>query len=258
MDLEAERARERRSKSIAVVVAVVLHIGFVLSIPEVRETIGIDLLAEADLVEDPPPPPPPPPEPEPERVIERVRPTVRRDTPNEAPPQQAPEPPPPAAPPPADFTDMTLANNSGAADSVPAGEPGGVPGGVRGGTPGGQVGGQVGGTPGGTGTQLTRANLSRPPSQPGGLNDAALQRNFPLAARRTGTPGVAIVRITLGPDGNVRSVSGRSETPAGLGFASACRQTILENGSGWQPALDMDGRPGTYTFSFRCQFDTRQ
>ena len=254
MNLEAERARERNGRIVAIVVAFALHVVFVLSIPAVRESIGFEIESEG-LVEEPPPPPPPPaPEPEQPAVVEPTRERrPRAETPDTPPPPENTPPPPPAAPP-IDFGEMALSNaDPNATNTVPVAE-GGDPRGVRGGQAGGVVGGSPDGVVGGTGP-LTAANLSRRPRPPSGLNDAALKRNYPLGARRTGTPGRAVVRITLGPDGNIRSVATSNESPAGQGFAAACRTTVMEHAQGWQPALDAHGQPGVYTFSFPCTFE---
>ncbi len=258
MDLEAERARQRKGRAIAIVLAMALHVAFVLSIPEVRDVIGIEMISDAELVEEVKPPEPEPETPPPPAPIDPPRVRQPRETPAAPQPNEPPpvnEPPPPA-PPPLDLTGMTIEGSS-SPDAIPAAPAGAVANGTRGGTAGGTPGGVVGGTVGGTGTTLTAANLSRDPRPPGGLNDAALRRNYPLGARRTGTPGTATVRITVGPDGRVRAVSVGRETPAEFGFGTACKATVLEAGN-WQPALDQNGNPGTFTFPFRCTFDINQ
>lgn len=255
MNLEAERARQRKGRAIAIVLAMALHVVFVLSIPEVQDIIGIEMISDADIVEEEKPPEPQPETPPPPAPIDPPRVREPRDTPvapqpNEPPPVEAPPPP---APPPL-FEEILSNGSSDSPDAIPAPPAGAVANGTRGGTAGGTPGGVIGGTVGGTGTVLTAANLSRNARPPDGLNDAALKRNYPLGARRTGTPGTATVRITVGADGRVRAVSVGRETPPEFGFGAACRATIMEAGN-WEPALDRNGQPGPYTFSFRCTFD---
>lgn len=262
MDLEAERRQARKSRTIAVVVALALHVVFVFSIPEVRDSIEIALVAEGLIEEEqpeeeetpePPPPPPPEPEPEPQRRTERV-------TPPETPPPTPETPPPPPPPEPYDFTDtVAVESNSGSSDVLPSTPPGATSRGQVGGQAGGTEGGTVGGTVGGTGTgPLTGANLSRRPGQPAGLTNAALQRNYPLGARRTSTSGRVVMRITVGPDGRLRSATTVRETPPGLGFAAACRDTLFQHDTGWTPGLDVRGVPGLAATTFSCTFDIAQ
>jgi TonB family protein len=105
-----------------------------------------------------------------------------------------------------------------------------------------------------TPTEQPPQTLPRRPSPPPGLNNAALLPYFPTRARREGVNGEATVRIELSPEGEVRSVTVRDETPEGYGFGDACATTVLEFSTGWSPALDAEGRPGAFTFPFSCRF----
>src|SRR5262249_61091020 len=81
------------------------------------------------------------------------------------------------------------------------------------------------------------ASLSRPPEPPD-LN-AALERHYPEAARKQGTPGQAVLKARITPEGQVRDLVLVSESAAG--FGDACRATV--RGSTWSPPLDHAGPP---------------
>src|SRR4029077_17133105 len=83
---------------------------------------------------------------------------------------------------------------------------------------------------------VARGSLSRPPAPPD-LN-AALERHYPEAARRQGTPGEAVLKARIMPDGQVRDLVVVSQSAPG--FGDACRATLRE--SAWSAPLDHDGQ----------------
>ena len=95
------------------------------------------------------------------------------------------------------------------------------------------------------------ASLSRPPEPPD-LNDA-LERHYPDAARKQGTPGQAVLKARITPDGQVRDMVVVSQSAAG--FGDACRATLRE--SRWSPPLDHDGQPVATFISYTCRFEVR-
>jgi TonB family protein len=82
------------------------------------------------------------------------------------------------------------------------------------------------------------ASLSRPPEPPD-LNDA-LERHYPEAARKQGTPGQAVLKARITAEGQVRDMVVVSQSAAG--FGDACRATLRE--SKWSPPLDKEGPAG--------------
>jgi TonB family protein len=171
------------------------------------------------------------------------------------PPAAAPTPPPDEAETPADFSGTTLTNDgpgpgwasatgNGAAMHGPIGRPGakitdrsrdGVAGPSRG-----------AGVP-----VVALASLSRPPAPPD-LN-AALERHYPEAARRQGTPGEAVLKARIMPDGQVRDLVVVSQSAPG--FGDACRATLRD--SAWSAPLDQAGQPVSTFVTYTCRFEVR-
>jgi TonB family protein len=198
-----------------------------------------------------PPPAPPPPEakPAPKPAAHRI--AVRAA----APPPDAPPPPPPQAETPADFSGTTLTNDGpgdGWASAVGNGET------MHGpiGRPGAKV--TARSQDGATAPARVKAapvvalaSLSRPPEPPD-LN-AALERHYPDAARKQGTPGQAVLKARITPEGQVRDMVVVSQSAPG--FGDACRATLRE--STWSPPLDRDGQPVATFISYTCRFEVR-
>ena len=199
----------------------------------------------------PPPPAPPPPEAKPApKVAHKL--AVRAPAP---PPPDAPPPPPPQAETPADFSGTTLTNDGpgeGWASAVGNGET------MHGpiGRPGAKVtartqDGTTKPSPAKAAPVVALASLSRPPSPPD-LNDA-LERNYPEAARKQGSPGQAVLKARITAEGQVRDLVVVSQSAAG--FGDACRATLRE--STWSPPLDRDGQPVATFISYTCRFEVR-
>jgi len=199
----------------------------------------------------PPPPAPPPPEAKPApKVAHKL--AVRAPAP---PPPDAPPPPPPQAETPADFSGTTLTNDGpgeGWASAVGNGET------MHGpiGRPGAKVtartqDGTTKPSPAKSAPVVALASLSRPPSPPD-LNDA-LERNYPEAARKQGSPGQAVLKARITAEGQVRDLVVVSQSAAG--FGDACRATLRE--STWSPPLDRDGQPVATFISYTCRFEVR-
>jgi protein TonB len=198
-----------------------------------------------------PPPAPTPPEakPAPKPAAHKI--AVRAP----APPPDAPPPPPPQAETPADFSGTTLTNDGpgeGWASAVGNGEA------MHGpiGRPGAKVTAraQEGAdrpTPTKSAPVVALASLSRPPEPPD-LN-GALERNYPAAARKQGTPGQAVLKARITAEGQVRDLVIVSQSAAG--FGDACRATLRE--SKWSPPLDRDGQPVATFISYTCRFEVR-
>src|SRR4051812_46235189 len=200
----------------------------------------------------PPPPAPAPPEatPAPRPVAHKI--AVRAPA---APPPDAPPPPPPEAETPADFSGTTLTSDGpgpGWASAVGNGET------MHGpiGRPGAKVTGRArdgaaGPSPAKAAPVVALASLSRPPSPPD-LNDA-LERHYPEAARKQGTPGQAVLKARITAEGQVRDLVVVSQSAAG--FGDACRATLRE--STWTAPLDRDGQPVATFVSYTCRFEVR-
>jgi protein TonB len=199
----------------------------------------------------PPPPAPKPPEAKP--APKAAAPKIAARAP--APPPDAPPPPPPEAETPADFSGTTLTNDGpgeGWASAVGNGEA------MHGpiGRPGAKVTkraleGTAEGTPAKTAPVVALASLSRPPEPPD-LN-GALERHYPEAARKQGTPGQAVLKARITAEGQVRELVVVSQSAPG--FGDACRATLRE--STWSPPLDKDGQPVATFISYTCRFEVR-
>jgi periplasmic protein TonB len=200
----------------------------------------------------PPPPAPKPPQakPAPQPIAHKI--AVRAPAP---PPPGAPPPPPPQAETPADVSGTTLTNDGpgdGWASAVGNGEamhgPIGRPGAKA--TNRAQD-GAARPSPLKTAPVVALASLSRPPEPPD-LN-AALERHYPEAARKAGTPGQAVLKARITPEGQVRDLVVVSQSAAG--FGDACRATLRE--SSWSPPLDRDGQPVATFITYTCRFEVR-
>jgi len=217
---------------------------------------------EVSVIVQPAPPPvafepePEAPQPQPSAPETRVARAPRATRARPAPAAASPSPPAPspAAPPPvADFTGLTLTNDSGTASFASAVGNGAAldgPIAARGVRSSGQGGSLVPGSGSGTGERIVPlASLSRPPRAP--ALDEALEDNYPPSARAQGRTGTALVRVKVLPDGRIGAMRVLSETEPGFGVA--CRRTLA--GSRWQPPLDASGRPVATELSYTCRFE---
>jgi len=96
------------------------------------------------------------------------------------------------------------------------------------------------------------ASLARRPRAPSGL-DLALERNYPLEARRSGISGTAVLRVKILPSGSVGDIRVVSESHGG--FGQACERTV--RGSSWEPPIDKDGTPVATEITYTCRFEVR-
>ena len=80
-------------------------------------------------------------------------------------------------------------------------------------------------SPAKTAPVVALASLSRPPAPPD-LNDA-LERHYPEAARKQGTPGQAVLKARITAEGQVRDLVVVSQSAPG--FGDACRATLRES-----------------------------
>jgi len=198
-----------------------------------------------------PPPAPTPPAAKPAPKVAARKIAVRAP----APPPDAPPPPPPQAETPADFSGMTLTNDGpgeGWGSAVGNGQA------MHGpiGTPGAKVTGRsregaTAPSPVKAAPVVALASLSRPPEPPD-LN-AALERHYPEAARKAGTPGQAVLKARITAEGQVRDLVIVSQSAPG--FGEACRATLRE--STWSAPLDKDGQPVATFISYTCRFEVR-
>jgi TonB family protein len=199
----------------------------------------------------PPPPAPTPPEPKaaPKPVAHKI--AVRAPAP---PPPGAP-PPPPQAETPADFSGTTLTNDGdGPGWASAVGNGAAMHGPI--GTPGAKVthraqDGAAEPSRAKAAPVVALASLSRPPEPPD-LN-AALERHYPQAARKAGTPGQAVLKARVTAEGQVRDMVVVSQSAPG--FGDACRATLRE--SSWSPPLDRDGQPVATFITYTCRFEVR-
>ena len=171
------------------------------------------------------------------------------------PPPDAPPPPPPEAETPADFSGTTLTNDGpgdGWASAVGNGEA------MRGpiGRPGAKVTGRARDgaaepSPAKAAPVVALASLSRPPAPPD-LNDA-LERHYPEAARKQGTPGQAVLKARITAEGQVRDWSSCRRARPGSATPAARR---CASRPGAAP-LDRDGQPVATFISYTCRFEVR-
>ena len=172
-------------------------------------------------------------------------------------PESPPEKPPEAAPP--ELTGTTLTGDADSTWSAPAGSGNERDGMIQTGAvaafapPSPIVAAKVV-TPRAASQSLARpeptplAQLSRKPSPPPLAE--ALERHYPVAARRLGRSGEALVRARVESNGLLSEALIKSETAQG--FGAACRQALLE--SRWTGPLDRAGRPVATYITYRCKF----
>lgn len=200
----------------------------------------------------PPEPEPPAPKSAPPPVISKAKPAA------------APEPPPPPTPPeapapPPQLTGTTLVTDAGPGDawSAPQGSGSARDGMVRSGAVSGGAPRITPPAPSQTvraaqapqlPEALPLAQLSRKPSPP--PLTAALERNYPPAARSIGQSGDAAVRARVEANGQLRLANTVVESAAG--FGDACRRTLLA--SQWSAPLDRAGKPVATWIIYRCKF----
>jgi len=167
--------------------------------------------------------------------------------------EKAAAPPPPQAETPADFSGVTLTNDGpGRGSAVGNGQA------MHGpiGTPGAKVTGRsVAGSSDGEGKAgppiVALGSLSRPPVPPD-LN-GALERHYPAEARRLGTPGQAVLKARVLPDGHMRDLVVVSQSAPG--FGDACRATLRD--SVWSAPLDKTGQAVATFVTYTCRFEVR-
>jgi protein TonB len=168
--------------------------------------------------------------------------------------EKAAAPPPPQAETPADFSGVTLTNDGpgpGWGSAVGNGQA------MHGpiGTAGAKVTGRSvagSGTGEGKGPPIVAlGSLSRPPVPPD-LN-GALEQHYPAEARRLGTPGQAVLKARVLPDGHMRDLVVVSQSAPG--FGDACRATLRD--SVWSAPLDKTGQPVATFVTYTCRFEVR-
>jgi outer membrane biosynthesis protein TonB len=204
----------------------------------------------------PPKPAPPLPEPQVEKAPPPAPTPVAKLKPAPA-PEPAPEKPPEAAPP--ELTGTTLTSDADSTWSAPAGSGNERDGLLRTGAvsafvPPAPVITAKASAPSATSQALVRpeptplAQLSRKPVPP--PLATALERHYPVAARRLGRSGEALVRARVESSGLLSEAQLKSESAPG--FGAACRQALLN--SRWTGPLDRDGRPVATYITYRCKF----
>jgi len=221
-------------------------------------------LVEVRLVEQEPepepipvPPEPEAPAPEPEVVKPPPKPIERAPKPPKEPPPVADKTPPAAAEETvADFSGTTLTGTGGWASAVgngaamnsPIGSPSAV-------VTGRNRAGVAGGVVGGTGVRIVpEGDLSRrvqlPPAE---VLNAALERNYPKAARAQGIEGVTSIRLRVFASGKLQVLSTLSETYPG--FADSCKLALRD--MVFSPGLDKNGQPVATDIQFKCRFNVQ-
>lgn len=244
----------RSSVTIALVIALVLHVVAVAAVPEFREAVAEVVGSTADFIDvAPEPPPPPPPAAEPPPQVERAAPRTPTEAAPPAPPQQTTTVPPPEVITALDNTN--LGNWQVQQGTGPATQP------IRSGvlsttnTDGAANGVVDGGVPGGTGL-VADADLSVRASAPPGL-DALLERYYPADARQQAVEGRAMVAIEVRADGSTGRVRPLRESVPDFGFAQACVRTVREGGH-WTPGRDRQGNAVASVLRFSCEFSVRR
>jgi hypothetical protein len=210
--------------------------------------------------EPPKPPPEPeeapepeaPPEPEPQRPARAKEPAPEPEPEPETPPEQVDGPVEEAV---TDFTGVTLTAEGSGGWSTVVGSGKAMKG------PIGKIAGQEG-----TKTEepvkkprppqvVAPGDLSkRPTPPPQGKVNALLQKNFPPRARSQGVEGQAVLRVRIQPSGRLGRMTTERETPAGWGFAAACRQTLQQAGS-WGGPIGPGGRRVATDIKYTCRFE---
>lgn len=201
------------------------------------------------------PPEPPPAKLAARRVVAKAKPVA---TPAPL-PEMPPEAPPAAPPPELSGTTLVAAAEQGAGWSAPQGSGSARDGMVRAGAVGSIAPPGAPGPPRASQTvrpaqappqpeALPLSQLSRRPSPP--PLTAALERNYPAAARSIGQSGDASVRARIEANGDLRLADVVVETAPG--FGDACRRTLLA--STWSAPLDRTGKPVATWITYRCRF----
>jgi periplasmic protein TonB len=247
--------------SVATHVGAVALLGmFPVDAPRPKEDIVEVSFVEQPVAPEPEPLPPAPepvapePEPEPEPVKPPPKPIERAPKPAKAPPPLPDSTPPAAAEETiADFSGTTLTGQGGWASAVGSGAA------MNGpiGTPGAAVTGRnragvAGGVVGGTGVRVVaEGDLSRRVQLPSAdVLNAALERNYPKAARQQGIEGVARIRVRVFATGKLQPLSTINESYPGL--ADGCKKSLHD--ITFQPGLDRAGQPVATDITYKCDF----
>jgi protein TonB len=249
MATRSSEVDEPRGLFCAVVAAsVALHAGLVSIAPKaraVRTTALPSFIEIADLEARPPiaePPVPNAPAAEPTQRHTRVAPATNAPRARSAAPATREAAALPASERPVDFTSTVLSSDDGPGVDVP---PPSAPPLVG-------ISTRAALGPGAQGPRFVPlANLARAPRAP--RLDAALEKNYPAAARQSGIAGSAVLRVQVLADGRIGAVRRVSETFAG--FADACERTV--KGGVWEPPLDRDGKPVATEITYTCRFDVK-
>lgn len=224
-----------------------LHAALLVGMPAAHRGKTSPPLPAVTMIDAPEPPKPPEPEPEPAAKAEPERVLSARVTPAARPPTT----PVAVAP----LESQNVASTSNPADDVPVdftATPGTSVTTATRAAPG------PAGAPTGARATLTAApfvaagSLARSPRSPAGL-DAELERNYPLAARRAGVSGRAVLRVRIAPDGRVAATTTVSESFEG--FAAACDRTV--RAGRWEPPVDREGRAVSTEITYTCRFEVR-
>lgn len=247
------RSPDRVVDAAAAALALVLHVGLVVGSPR-ASAIATPPRREAVHLFDVEPPPAPMEEPAPAPT---ETPTPSR-VPRERVADRAPPPPPaPSDATPSPAEDLPLDLGAVVVSGV-GGVAFGPTGGGGTGAPRSSPPAPVGPQPTAPGPRVARgaSDLSSDVRPPAGL-DRLLESHYPAEARAQGTTGSARVRLRVDEQGRVVSATITNESPAGVGFGSACRRMLLE-GPTWEPALDPAGVPiARVGRDFRCRFELR-
>jgi len=231
--------------------SVALHVLAIMVLPSASRAPGAPAPLVIEMADPPEPPPPPPPEepaPEPAPV---AAPPVARSAPA---PARAPASRQsqaatdrPAEDSPVDFSSAVMSNDG---PGMTIGSGGGGAGPSHG------AGGAVSAAgarsaPPAEPRVVAVKDLSRRPGAPG--LDAALEKHYPLEARRSGISGKAVLRVRILPNGRVGKVQQVEETRSG--FADACEKAVRS--AAWEPPLDREGAPVATEITYTCRFEIR-
>ena len=243
--------------------SIALHVALVVWLPRGGRASNAHLvlpppvieIAEAVLpvpkIEEVPPPAPIEPRPEPVRMTTPTptrapQPLEQAATPSRAPPAPPSNERTASTDAPLDFTATALSNEG---PGIVVGGNGG--GGTRGGSSRAAMVASAPATASAPPTFVPASSLSKAPRAPG--LDAALERNYPADARRSGISGRAMLRVAIHADGRVGRVVKVSESFAG--FGEACAKTVRD--ARWEPPLDRDGRAVATEITYVCEFEVR-
>ncbi len=234
------------------IVSLAIHAGAVFLAPGLTKAPPLSapitvVTVEAHEVEAPPPPATP--EPAQPDLAPTPRPFAAVARPSAAPrPASADPSPAPADDAPVDLT-STVLSNAGPGIAIAVGAPGG-----RGHGGGGALFAPPSAPPtvAPDGPRLVAvSDLSRRPRAPS--FDSALERNYPVPARRAGVSGQAVLRLRILPDGRVGRVEPVSESFEG--FARACEATVRS--APWAPPIDREGAAVATEITYTCVFEVR-